>query len=127
MKVVLRKNSLLIAGILAISQLASAADKVITGVRPSSKEKLELLEKPQADSAVSSTVPISSITFPLKVEEESGRFYLVRVGGVQGWVRASGVSEGRDAKVVCAELAQGGGARPGITVSTPGIGKGCSQ
>lgn len=121
------RKCLVVAVVLAMSHIASASEKLITGVRPSSKEKLELLEKPQSDSAVTSVVPISSITFPLKVEEENGRFYLVRVGGVQGWVRASGVSESRDAKVVCAELAQGGGARPGITVSTPGIGKGCGQ
>lgn len=114
--------------VLLFSSVAALADgKTITGVRPSSKDKLELLDKPQSDSAVLATVPVSSVTFPLKVEEENGRFYLVRIGNQRGWVKAIGVSEGRDATVVCAELGQGSGASPGITTSTPGVGKGCGK
>jgi hypothetical protein len=118
---------MILVGLLLASTSTIAADKSITGVRPSSKDKLELLEKPQADSAVVTSIPVSSVTFPIKVEEESGKFYFVRVGNQQGWVRASGVSEYRDAKVVCAEMGKSSGAAPIATTSTPGIGTGCGQ
>jgi hypothetical protein len=124
---IFRLRMMILVGLLLASNSTIAGDKSITGVRPSSKDKLELLERPQADSAVVTSVPVSSVTFPIKVEEESGKFYLVRVGNQQGWVRASGVSEYRDAKVVCAEIGKGNGVAPITTTSTPGIGMGCGQ